>query len=166
MLHYDDTHIHGCTYDVHLNHLKTHDFPRSFFSPFEVGVNSSNTWLKRYMIEAHYYWKQHPFLFLDDIHIHGCIDENSLSHLKSSCFFGSLFGLGFGEGSSFTYWIKQHMDDYYFDAYYILLEHNYKAWDPRLCHWSRFDIILCSCVYGPHDDIITWMYKNCHDPLM
>ena len=27
LLHYDDTHIHGCTYDVHLSHLQTHDFP-------------------------------------------------------------------------------------------------------------------------------------------
>ena len=27
LLHYDDTHLHGCTYVVHLSHLKTHDFP-------------------------------------------------------------------------------------------------------------------------------------------
>ena len=27
LLHYDDTHLHGCTYDVHSSHLKTHDFP-------------------------------------------------------------------------------------------------------------------------------------------
>ena len=25
LLHYDDTHLHGCTYDVHLSHLKTLD---------------------------------------------------------------------------------------------------------------------------------------------
>ena len=24
LLHYDDTHLHGCTYDVHLSHLETH----------------------------------------------------------------------------------------------------------------------------------------------
>ena len=77
-LPYDDTHRHGCTYDVHLSHLKIHGFPFSLISPFDVGGTSSNTWVKRYMIEAHYYWKQHPLLFLDDIHIHGCIDENSL----------------------------------------------------------------------------------------
>ena len=47
--------VHGCTYDVHLSHLKTHDFPYSLFSPFDVGGTSSNTSVKRYMIEAHYY---------------------------------------------------------------------------------------------------------------
>ena len=26
LLHYDDTHIHGCTYGIHLSHLETHDF--------------------------------------------------------------------------------------------------------------------------------------------
>ena len=25
-LHYDYTHLHGCTYDVHLSHLETHAF--------------------------------------------------------------------------------------------------------------------------------------------
>ena len=29
-LHYDDTHLHGCTYDVHLSHLETHDFLAPF----------------------------------------------------------------------------------------------------------------------------------------
>ena len=47
LLHYDDTHIHGCTYDFHLIHLNTHDFPLSLLSPFYVGVTSSNTWVKR-----------------------------------------------------------------------------------------------------------------------
>ena len=48
--------------------------------------------------------------------------------------------------------MKEHMSDYYFD--------------PHLCHWSRFDIILDDCVYGPHDNILTWIYKHFHDPLM
>ena len=26
LLVYDDAHIHGCTYDMHLSHLKTHGF--------------------------------------------------------------------------------------------------------------------------------------------
>ena len=58
------------------------------------------------------------------------------------------------------------MVDYYFDAYYILLEKNCRIWDPRLCHWSIFDIIINACVYGPHDDLLTWMYKHSHDSLM
>ena len=91
LLHYDETHLHGCTYYVHLSH-----FP----CPYDVGGNSSHTWVKRYMIEENYYWQQHPLLFHDDIHIHGCIDETSLSHLKTSCFICSLFGLDFGRGSS------------------------------------------------------------------
>ena len=70
LLHYDDTHIHGCTYDVHLSHLETHDFPCSFPSLFKVGGTSSHTWVKSYMIEEHYYWKQHPLILHDDIHIH------------------------------------------------------------------------------------------------
>ena len=40
-LHYDYTHLHRCTYDVHLSHLETHDFPCSFPSLFEVGGTSS-----------------------------------------------------------------------------------------------------------------------------
>ena len=58
------------------------------------------------------------------------------------------------------------MDNYYFDAYYIILEHHYRTWDHHLCHWSRFDIIFDACLYGPHDALLTWMYKNFHDPLM
>ena len=74
LLHYDETHLHGCTYDVHLGHLETNDFPCSLPSPFDVGGTSSHTWVKRYMIEEHYYWKQQPLLFHDDVHVHGCID--------------------------------------------------------------------------------------------
>ena len=35
-LHYDYTHLQGCTYDVHLSHLETCDFPFSLHSPFDV----------------------------------------------------------------------------------------------------------------------------------
>ena len=27
LLHYDDTHLHGCTYGIHLSHFETRDFP-------------------------------------------------------------------------------------------------------------------------------------------
>ena len=54
----------------------------------------------------------------DDIHIHECIYETSLSHLNSSCFPCSLFCSDFGGGSPFTYWIREHTDDY-IDAHYI-----------------------------------------------
>ena len=57
-------------------------------------------------------------LFHDDMHIRGCIDETTLSHLKSSYFPCSLFCSYFGGGSSFTSWMKEHMDDY-IDAHYI-----------------------------------------------
>ena len=122
LLLYDDAHLHGCTYDMHLSHLKTHGFSCSTHGSFDVGGNSSNTWVKRDMIEENYYWQQHPLLFQDDIHIHRCIDEISLSQLKSSCFICSLFGSYFGRDSSFTSWMKEKMADYYFDAYYILWE--------------------------------------------
>ena len=56
LLYYDDTHPTGCTYDIHLSHLETHDFPCSFPSLFEVGGTSAHTWVKSYMIEEHYYW--------------------------------------------------------------------------------------------------------------
>ena len=36
-LHYDYTHLHGCTYGIHLSHLETRDFPCPFPSPFDVG---------------------------------------------------------------------------------------------------------------------------------
>ena len=51
LLHYDDTHVHACTYGIHLSHLETHDFPFSLTSPFNVGGTSSHTWVKIYMIE-------------------------------------------------------------------------------------------------------------------
>ena len=54
----------------------------------------------------------HNFLYIYDPIIHGCMGETSLSHLKSPSFFCSLFGLDFGGGSSFTPWMKEHMDDY------------------------------------------------------
>ena len=155
LLHYDDTHLHGCTYDVHLSHLETHDFSCSLHSLFDVRGTSNHTSVNRYTIEEHYYWKQHPRLFHDDINIHGCIDETSLIHLKSSCFLCSLLGSYFGGGYSFASWIKEHMDDYYFDAYYILLDQKYRTWDIHLCHLSIYDIILDACVYGPHDDLLT-----------
>ena len=56
--------------------------------------------------------------------------------------------------------------DNYFDASYILLEQHYRTWDPHLCHCNIFDIILDACVYGLHDDLLTWMYKEFHDSLM
>ena len=56
------------------------------------------------------------------------------------------------------------MDDY-IDAHYIFLEHHYGTWDPNLCHWGRFDIILDACVYGKHGDLLTWMYNHIHDSL-
>ena len=62
--------------------------------------------------------------------------------------------------------MKEHMADYYFDASYIILEQHYRTWDPHLCHWSRFDVILDACVYGPHNDLLTWMYNHFHDSLM
>ena len=73
------------------------------------------------MTEEHYCWKQHLLIFHDDIHIHECIDETSLGHLKYSYFIFSLFGSDFGGGSSFTSWMKEHMADY-FDASYTILE--------------------------------------------
>ena len=38
LLLYDDAHLHGCTYGIHLSHLETHAFPCSLSSPLDVGV--------------------------------------------------------------------------------------------------------------------------------
>ena len=46
------------------------------------------------------------------------------------------------------------------------MEKDYGTLDPHLFHWGRSNIILDACVYGPHDDLLTWMYKHFHDPLM
>ena len=54
LLHYDDTHLHGCTYGIHLSHLETHGFPCSLPTPFDVGGISSHTWVKSYMTEKNY----------------------------------------------------------------------------------------------------------------
>ena len=66
LLHFDDTHIHGCTYDVHLSHLEAHDFSCSLPNPFDVGGTSSHTWVKIYMNSILILWhhkKQtfHPY---------------------------------------------------------------------------------------------------------
>ena len=101
-----------------------------------------------------------------NIHIHECIDETSLSHLKSSCFICSLFGSYFGGGSSFTSWMKEQMDDYYFDAYEIIWEHNYRTLDHHLCHWIIFYWSLEACMHLENGGLLTWRYKHFHDFLM
>ena len=54
----------------------------------------------------------------------------------------------------------------YIDAHYIFLEQHYGTWDPHLYHWGISHIILDACLYGPHGDIVTPMYKHFHDSLM
>ena len=56
-LFYDDEHLHGCTYDIHLSHLKTHGFSCSTLGSFDVGGNSSNTRVNRFMIGC---WSRAP----------------------------------------------------------------------------------------------------------
>ena len=152
---YDDTHPHGCTYGIPLSHLETHDFHCSLPSPFDVGGSSSHTWVKIHIIEGNFCWNRHTMLFHDDIHIHECIDETSVSHLKSPCFICSLFGSIFVGISSFTSCMNEQMADY-IDADYIIWEKHYGTWDPNLCHRGRYDIILHACVYGIHGDLLTW----------
>ena len=132
---------------MHFSHLKTRGFSCSTLGSFDVGGTSSDTWVKRDMNEEHYYWQQHPLLFHDDIHIHRCIDETSLIHLKSSCFLCSLLGSYFGGIYSFASCMKEHMADYYFDAYYIIWEQHYRTRDPHLCHWSRFNWSFEACMH-------------------
>ena len=50
LLLYDDSHLHGCTYDMHLSHLKTHGFSCSTLGSFDVGRTSSNTGVNRFVI--------------------------------------------------------------------------------------------------------------------
>ena len=47
LLLYDYANIHGCTYDMHLSHLKTHGFSCSTLGFVDVGGNSSNTGVNR-----------------------------------------------------------------------------------------------------------------------
>ena len=61
--------------------------------------------------------------------------------------------------------MKEHMVDY-LDEHYIILEQHYGTWDPHLCHWGRYNIILDAFVYGMHADLLTWMYNHFHDSLM
>ena len=55
LLLYDDTHLHGCTYDRHLSHLKTHGFSCSTLGSFDVGGNPSNTGVNKFMIGEHFF---------------------------------------------------------------------------------------------------------------
>ena len=106
LLLYDDTHLHGCTYDTHLSHLKTHGFSCSTLGSFDVGGTSSNTGVNRFMIGEHFCCQPHTLLYIYDSLIHGCMGHTSLSHLKSPSFFCSLFGSDLSGDSSFTYWMK------------------------------------------------------------
>ena len=54
----------------------------------------------------------------------------------------------------------------YIDAPYILLEKHYRTWDPHLSHWGRFDTTPYACVYGPHNDLLSHMYKHFNDSLI
>ena len=117
------------------------------------------------MIEEKYYWKKHPLMLHADIHIHECIDEIYLSHLKSPSFYCSLFGSNLSGDSSFTSWMKEYMAGY-FDAYHIILEKNYRTWDPHLCHWSIFDWSLEACMHLDNGSLLTRRYKHFHDFLV
>ena len=117
------------------------------------------------MIEEDYYWQQHPLMLYDDIHIHECNDETSLSHLKSLCFYCSLFGSNLSGDSSFTSWMKEYMAEY-FDAYHFLLDQNYRIWDTHLCHWSKIDWSLEACMYLANGSLLTGRYNHFHDFLV
>ena len=121
LLLYDDAHLHGCTYDMHLSHLKTHGFSCSTLGSFDVGGTSSKTGVNIFMIGEHFCFQPHTLLYIYDSLIHGCMGETSLSHLKSPCFSCSLSGLDFSGDHSLTSWMKEYMAEY-FDAYHILLE--------------------------------------------
>ena len=71
------------------------------------------------MIVEHFCFQPHTLLYTYDSLIYGCMGDTSLSHLKSPCFFCSLFGSDFGGYSSFTFWMKEYMAEY-FDSYHIL----------------------------------------------
>ena len=101
----DDAHLHECTYDMHLSHLKNHGFSCSTLGSFYVGGNSSNNGVNRFMIGEHFCLQPHTFLYIYDSLIHGCMGETSLSHLKSFCFSCSLFGSDFSGDYSFTSWM-------------------------------------------------------------
>ena len=124
---------------MHLSHLNTHGLYCSTLGSFDVGGTSSNTRVNRLMIGENFCYHPHTLLYIYDSIIHGCMGKNYLSNLMSPCFCCSLFGSNLSGYSSFTSWMKEQMGDYYFDAYYIIWEHNYRTWDPHLCHWSRFD---------------------------
>ena len=47
---YDDSHLHGCTYDMNLSHLTTHCLSCSTLDSFDAGGNSSNTGVNIFMI--------------------------------------------------------------------------------------------------------------------
>ena len=63
LLLYDDSHLHGCTYDMHFSHLKTHVFSFSTLGSFDVGRTSPNTRVNRIMIGEHFCFKQHNCLY-------------------------------------------------------------------------------------------------------
>ena len=61
--------------------------------------------------------------------------------------------------------MKEYMDEY-FDAYHILLENNYRTWDPHLCHWSIFGWSLEACMHLANGSLLTWRYKHFHGFLV
>ena len=63
----DDAHIHGCTYDMHLSHLKTHVFSCPTLRSFDVGGTSSNTRVNRFMMGEHFV-TSHIHFYISMIH--------------------------------------------------------------------------------------------------
>ena len=67
LLLYDVAYLHGCTYDMHLSHLKTHGFSYSTFGSLDVGGTSSNTRVNRFMI-GEIFFSTHILCYIFMIH--------------------------------------------------------------------------------------------------
>ena len=100
LLLYDDAHIHGCTSDIHLSHLKTHGFYCSTLGAFVVGGTSSKTRVNRVMIGEKFCFQPHTLLHYDYTDLHGCTYDVHLSHLETHDFPYSLPSLFYVGGTS------------------------------------------------------------------
>ena len=91
---------------MHFSHLTTHGFSCSTLGSFDIGGTSSKTGVNRFMMGEKFCYQPHTLLYLYDSLIHGCMGKTSLSHLKSPCFYCSLFGSNLSGDSSFTSWMN------------------------------------------------------------
>ena len=150
---------------MNLSHLKTHGFSCSTLGSFDVGGNSSNTGVNRFMIGENFCFQPHTLLYLYEYLIHGCMGETLFDSFEVSLFFLLIIW--------FIFWCRfliHSLDErkngwLYWCTLYIF---GVSLWDMGSSPMSLEHIWLVTwSLYAlENGGLLTCMYKHFHDFLM